>query len=37
MAALGATPPGSGPSGKLIGIVSGCVLFGLVLYQSISC
>ncbi len=33
MAALGATPPGNGPSGKLIGIVSGCVLFGLVLYE----
>jgi dolichyl-phosphate-mannose--protein O-mannosyl transferase/Gpi18-like mannosyltransferase len=31
--ALGAAPATSGPSGKLIGIISGFVLFGLVLYQ----
>ncbi len=33
MAALGATPPPNGPSGKILGIVSGTLLFGLVLYQ----
>jgi len=33
MAALGATPPPSGPSGKFLGIVSGTLLFGVVLYQ----
>ncbi len=33
MAALGATPATNGSSGKLVGIVSGRLLFGLVLYQ----
>ena len=33
MAALGAAPAASGSSGKLIGVVSGFILFGLVLYQ----
>jgi dolichyl-phosphate-mannose--protein O-mannosyl transferase/Gpi18-like mannosyltransferase len=34
MAALGATPGDAGPSGKLIGVVSGLLLVGLVLYQT---
>jgi dolichyl-phosphate-mannose--protein O-mannosyl transferase/Gpi18-like mannosyltransferase len=34
MAALGATPAPTGPSGKVLGIVSAIVLFGIVLYQS---
>jgi dolichyl-phosphate-mannose--protein O-mannosyl transferase/Gpi18-like mannosyltransferase len=33
LAALGAAPAAGGSSGKLIGIVSGIVLFGLVLFQ----
>jgi dolichyl-phosphate-mannose--protein O-mannosyl transferase len=33
MATLGATPPPTGPSGKLLGILSGGMLFAMVLYQ----
>jgi Gpi18-like mannosyltransferase/predicted membrane-bound dolichyl-phosphate-mannose-protein mannosyltransferase len=33
MAALGAMPSPSAPSGKLLGVISGSLLFGLVLYQ----
>lgn len=33
MVALGATPSSDAPSGKLVGIISGAILFGLVLYQ----
>src|SRR3984893_9889389 len=33
MAALGATPPPTGPSGKILGILSGGLLFALVLYE----
>ena len=33
MAALGATPEAGGSSGKLIGLASGLILIGIVLYE----